>query len=425
MRSLVLNGMALIAATYGLARFGYGLFLPRFVEEFQLGPAVSGFIQAGSFLSFCVAATLAFKLSARPRLVVLLAGATAAIGSAGVAAAPSAVVLAIAVVLAGAGAGFATPGLVTLIERNLDAARQENAQTVVNAGTGAGIVVAGGIMLLTITQWRIGWVAIALLVVLATVATIRSDRAGQEQQEATPSARMRARDRSVLVRPIAAAMLVGASSAAVWTFGRSAMAESGTGAEVYSVVAWMVLGAFGVLGAVAGGIIHRWTLRTAWVLSAVSMGAATIVLGAVPGVLLPAYVSVAVFGAAYTAACGVLIIWAERVVPEHAAEGTAVLFIALAIGQAIGSVLMGFLYGATSPILTFAVAGALGILALLPASKAGREASSDEEATEETTGEPADETGEPADETGGATAGAGAGSGSASGVDAGTSADRR
>jgi len=142
-RAMVVSGMALIAATYGLARFGYGLFLPRFTETFQMGSATAGFIQAGSFLSFCLAAVLALRLAARPRLVVMCAGATAALGSMGVAVAPDVVVLAVSVVLAGAGAGFATPGLVTFIERNIAPARQESAQTIVNAGTGAGIVVSG------------------------------------------------------------------------------------------------------------------------------------------------------------------------------------------------------------------------------------------------------------------------------------------
>ena len=34
MRALVISGMILIAATYGLARFGYGLFLPQLTEAF-------------------------------------------------------------------------------------------------------------------------------------------------------------------------------------------------------------------------------------------------------------------------------------------------------------------------------------------------------------------------------------------------------
>jgi predicted MFS family arabinose efflux permease len=376
MRALVVSGMALIAATYGLARFGYGLFLPRFTETFEMGSVVSGLIQAGSFLSFCLAAVLASRLAARPRLVILCAGVTATLGSAGVAASPTVVVLAVSVVLAGAGAGFATPGLVTLIERNLVPARQESAQTVVNAGTGAGIVVAGILMLLTIAQWRLGWAAMAAIVALATVATLRADRSAPQDHVADRPSRVRARDLVPLARPIAAAALAGASSAAIWTFGRTVMAASRPDGETYSIVAWMVLGAFGVLGATAGKLVQAWSLRTAWILTTVVMAGATIVLGAAPGAPLAAYLSVALFAAGYTAVCGVLILWAARMVPDRASEGTAALFIALAIGQAAGSVMLGVLFSPTAPALAFTLAGILGILAVLPAMRRRPEARS-------------------------------------------------
>ncbi len=367
MRTLVLSGMALIAATYGLARFGYGLFLPRFTEAFPMGSAVSGFVQAGSFLSFCLAAVLASHWAARPRQVVVCAGLTAGLGSAGVAAAPHVAVLAASVVLAGAGAGFATPGLVALITRNIAPERRENAQTVVNAGTGAGIVAAGVLMLLTADHWRLGWGIVAALVVLATVATLRADRSPRPEQGADRPARVRARDLAALVRPLAAAVLAGASSAAVWTFGRTVMAESRAGGEGYSVLAWMVLGAFGILGATAGAIVRLWGVRAAWILTAGTMAGVTVLLGAAPAAPPAAYLSVALFGAGYTALCGVLIVWATRAVPDRASEGTAVLFIALAVGQAVGSAALGVLFDPGSPATAFTVAGVLGILSVLPA----------------------------------------------------------
>jgi len=375
-RAMVASGMALIAATYGLARFGYGLFLPRFSETFQMGSATAGFIQAGSFLSFCLAAVLALRLAARPRLVVMCAGITAALGSTGVAVAPNVDVLGMSVVLAGAGAGFATPGLVTFIERNIAPACQESAQTIVNAGTGAGIVVAGILMLLTTDQWRLGWVAIAALVAMAAIATLRADRAAGRDRAAGLPSQVRARDLAPLAWPIAAAVLAGASSAAVWTFGRTVMAASRTGEEAYSILAWMVLGAFGVLGAAAGKIVQVWSLRTAWNLTSLAMAVATIVLGLAPAIPFTAYSSVALFGASYTALCGVLIIWAVRIVPDRAAEGTAVLFIALAIGLALGSATLGVLFAYVSPVLAFTVAGILGILAVLPAAKCRPDTSS-------------------------------------------------
>ena len=70
-RRRVLNWLPL-GLTYALGsdrktllRAGYN----RYVS--QMGSAVSGLIQAGSFLSFCLAAVLASRLAARPRLVVV------------------------------------------------------------------------------------------------------------------------------------------------------------------------------------------------------------------------------------------------------------------------------------------------------------------------------------------------------------------
>lgn len=370
---LVASGLALIAATYGLARFGYGLFLPRFAEAFDMGPGLSGAIQAGSFLSYCVTALLAARLGSRPRLVIVLAGATAALGAAGVAAAPNAGVLAAAVVLAGAGAGFATPGLVTLIESNVESRRQENAQTIVNSGTGAGLVAAGSLLILVGSHWRLGWAAIAAVVILATGATLRSDR---KKKPAAASAPVPAPGRKELVllgRPLVAAGLAGASSAAAWTFGRTVLAE-GKETELYSIGAWMVLGAFGMLGAAAGSMVQNWSLRTAWTATTALMSAATLLLAAAPGFPAVAYGAAALFGASYIAMSGVLIVWAVRVLPEAGSAGTVALFIALAVGQAAGSLVLGALLQPQAPLPAFGLAAAVGVLAVLPAWIRGKAA---------------------------------------------------
>jgi len=369
---LVASGLALIAATYGLARFGYGLFLPRFAEAFDMGPGLSGAIQAGSFLSYCVTALLAARLGSRPRLVIVLAGATAALGAAGVAAAPNAEVLAAAVVLAGAGAGFATPGLVTLIESNVESRRQENAQTIVNSGTGAGLVAAGSLLILVGSHWRLGWAAIAAVVILATGATLRSDRKKKPAAPAPAPAPGR-KELVLLGRPLVAAGLAGASSGAVWTFGRTVLAE-GRETELYSIGAWMVLGAFGMLGAAAGSMVQNWSLRTAWTATTALMSAATLLLAAAPGFPAVAYGAAALFGASYIAMSGVLIVWAVRVLPEAGSAGTVALFIALAVGQAAGSLVLGALLQPQAPLPAFGLAAAVGVLAVLPAWIRGKAA---------------------------------------------------
>lgn len=372
MRAVVTSGMALIAATYGLARFGYGLFLPQFADTFSLSPTAAGAISAGSFLSYCVSALMASRLGGQPRAMVVCAGTAASAGSLGVAASPDRLVLALSVILAGAGAGFASPGLVALIQRNVQPARQEIAQTIVNAGTGAGIVAAGALTLLTRGHWRSAWLVTAVAVLLAMTATLRADGTRGRRRDREPLTRpelARAGELGTLTRPVVAAALAGISSAAVWTFGPSAMASARPSGDSYATSAWMLLGACGVLGATAGRIVQTWSLQLAWNVTCVAMATATIALGLAPGTIVLACSAVGVFGAAYIAMSGVLIVWAVRVIPGRASEGTIMLFIALAAGQALGATAFGLLQGFASQGSTFILAGVVGLLALFPARK--------------------------------------------------------
>src|SRR5215208_5108990 len=84
---LVAPGLAMIAITYGLARFAYGLFLPEMRESLDLSESVLGLIGAGSYAGYCFAV----------------------VGMATVAGAPTAWVLALGVLVAGSSSGLASP----------------------------------------------------------------------------------------------------------------------------------------------------------------------------------------------------------------------------------------------------------------------------------------------------------------------------
>ncbi|MBX4379011.1 MFS transporter, partial [Mycobacterium tuberculosis] len=54
--AVVVVGTCTIAATYGLVRLAYGLFLPDIQHELGLDPASAGYISSGSSLVYCAAA---------------------------------------------------------------------------------------------------------------------------------------------------------------------------------------------------------------------------------------------------------------------------------------------------------------------------------------------------------------------------------
>src|SRR3712207_5014636 len=108
---LVAPGLAMIAVTYGLARFAYGLLLPEMRESLDLAETVLGLIGAGSYAGYCFAILVALVFTSRtgPRLMAVAAGAVAVVGMAAVAGAPTAWVLALGVVVAGSSSGLASP----------------------------------------------------------------------------------------------------------------------------------------------------------------------------------------------------------------------------------------------------------------------------------------------------------------------------
>jgi predicted MFS family arabinose efflux permease len=363
--ALVTAGTALIACTYGLARYGYGLFLPTFRADFALSSTLSGLLATGAFGSYCAAALLSRGLvdAGRSRSAAALAGALAATGCVGVAAAPTVVVLGIAVVIAGSGAGLASPSLVDLVDRAVPPADRPRAQTVVNAGTGLGVLLAGPLALALTGHWRTAWLCFAALSVLATVATVRVSAA---PGSAAPRGRAAPAPWRRLRPAIAAALLAGTGSAAVWTFGLDLVTAGGGLGPLASTAFWILLGVAGVTGAAAGDAVRLWGLRCTWTTFAITLAVATAGLALAPHAPVVAFACAAAFGGSYVALSGVLIAWGTRIDPVSPGRVNAILFPTLAAGQALGALLLGSLADVTSPLTAFSGAAALAVASCLP-----------------------------------------------------------
>ncbi|MEJ7771255.1 MAG: YbfB/YjiJ family MFS transporter [Geodermatophilaceae bacterium] len=78
------SGVAVIAVSFGLARYGYGLLLPDARADLGFDPTAAGLIGSGAYLSYLVANALVVPLIARTgaRVPIALAMATACIGMA-------------------------------------------------------------------------------------------------------------------------------------------------------------------------------------------------------------------------------------------------------------------------------------------------------------------------------------------------------
>jgi predicted MFS family arabinose efflux permease len=364
--ALVVAGTCLIAGTYGLVRLAYGLFLPDIQASVSMGSAVAGYVSTGASVAYCAGALAGLAASQRPRLLVAGALMTASIGSIGMAVAADLSTFAPSAVLASTGAGLASPGLVAIVERNLPAGRVDRAQATVNAGTGPGLV-AAGLLALLLTQWRLGFAAGATFTAVAGSCVLLLDRRDRDRDRSHPGSApgpstVDSRWLAVLVVPATAAVLLGAASAAVWTYGRAHLVSAGASGSA-STVAWIAIGVGGTATVLSARLLSAREPSRAWLLSTSVVAIAVAALGLAPDRYRVAALACGVFGWGFVAASSALIAWATQLVPDRAAPGTSVLFISLVLGQAAGSAAVGAVSGGLGMSTTFVLAAVVALAA--------------------------------------------------------------
>jgi len=368
----------MIAVTYGLARFAYGLFLPEMRETLDLSDATLGFIGAGSYAGYCLAVLGALVLTSRsgPRLMAVAAGSAAVVGMAAVAGAPTGWVLALGVLVAGSSSGLASPPMGEAVATAIPEGSQDRANALINSGTSVGVALSGPAALLAAEQWRAAWVTFALVggaVVAWNALAMPRKPVGDDRPEgAEGAARADVPGPSVryLVGPgstplFAAAAGVGFASAAYWTFSRDLVVRFGDLSGTGSTVFWTVIGVSGLAGGLAGDLVRRFGLAGAFRASVLSMAAAIGLLAAAPGVQLWAYSSAALFGSAYIMLTGIILVWSVSVFRERPSAGLGAAFLLIAVGQVFGTVAAGALAGVAGLVVTFWAFAGVAVAAAL------------------------------------------------------------
>ncbi|OSY39680.1 putative MFS family arabinose efflux permease [Pseudonocardia autotrophica] len=356
-------GGAVIALCYGFARYAYGLFVPRFSETFDLDPVAVGALSAASTVGYVVGLLVAPAASAHSaRATTVVAGSCATIGLAVMAVAPGVVSFASGIVVAGAGAGLASPGVAQLIVETVRRDARTRAQTWANTGTGAGLALTAFTPLLPV-GWRPIWLGFAVLAAISTAVAAWSLPRAARSEPATGPPAAGSRPRPALLLPLLLnSALLGAVSAPYWTFSISRVGEAGLSPAV-ATWSWCAIGLVGLAGGTAGRAVERYGLRatglaiwTTW-----SAGIALLALPA-PGPV-GAMISAGVFGAGFMALTGLCILWGARLFPAAPSQGVTWSFLALGIGQTAGSSLAGTTAGLLGLGPTFALTGLLALVA--------------------------------------------------------------
>jgi predicted MFS family arabinose efflux permease len=201
----------------------------------------------------------------------------------------------------------------------------------------------------------------ALVVGVVLLLVSRGSGSGADRATAPGTAWLAAHRRVLTL-----ALLFGAGSAVVWTYGRSALVDAGAPAVV-SVSAWIALG----VGGAAVAVTARWTsglrARVLWAVTAGAVAVAVVALGLAPRATAVAMLACAVFGWGFTAATGALIAWTTELDAARSSAGTSMLFVALVLGQAVGAAASGALVGVSGYAATFVVGAVVTAASAVPA----------------------------------------------------------
>lgn len=371
--ALGVTGFSLIAVTYGMARFAWGLMMPAVMKEIPFSVHLAGLLTACSYLSYCLSTAAAPGLVARcgARTAAGLAALSAAAGLLLLACAFSPLMLAAGLFVAGLSAGIASPAIASAVGARLPPAQQEGANTAINAGTSAGIMLSVPILLLLPGGWRAACVAFALLALLCLLPARRFLPADPLPDRGDGGSwRDLVRQRS-LQRLTIVAFLSGSASAAWWSFGPDILRHHlHLDARVSSLL-WLIGGGAGIAGALTG-VARRWlSMAQIYRLSQLGMALPLLVLASLSGFSWWLFPAVALGGAGYVTLSGVLLVYGAAATPASAASGVGVAFFMLAAGQVVGAALFGALYAgldARAALLGFA-ALALGMMVVLPGKR--------------------------------------------------------
>jgi predicted MFS family arabinose efflux permease len=360
---VVSAGVGAVAVGYGLARYGYGLFLPDLRAAFGLSSAALGLIASTAYASYLLAVGSAGALSVRfgPRLVVVAGGTLAVAGMVVIALAPSGLVLAAGVFIAGASGGLVFPPFADVVVELLPLRSQSRALATISSGTGWGVLAAAPLALLAGDAWRVAWLAFTVVAVLATLWAARSlpARLGDTAERGTGE-RLQV---SWFLCPrsgplLAGALLVGLAASVYWTFAVDLADQAGLGRDGARVLLGVV-GAASIAGSLGGDLLERLGGRSALALGAVGMAGALALLAGSGSGWLGAVVSAAAFGAAYNLIVALQTIWSARVFADRPAVGLGAVMFVLSVGLLAGPPLAGALADRASLSAAFYAAAAL------------------------------------------------------------------
>ncbi|AIC94310.1 MULTISPECIES: MFS transporter [Shouchella] len=376
MLKIVLPGLAMIAVTYAMARLNFGLFLPDIANDLQISESEGGLIGSLGYVAYTFAlffsALLMNKVGSKG--VNVIAGTTAVIGLVAIATAHSFLHVSFGVFIAGLGSGFASPALSQQAKLLLPKKQVDQGNTWINSGTSFGLMATAPVVLLFTEQWRLSFWLFACIGMAVLIWNVLSFPTTDLDKIAKPPHRKRKPFHTINQAKylLIASYVIGMTSSVYWTFGRSFLTVEYGATATESILFWLVIGVAGIVGGLAGGLIQRIGLSWSYRLILIVLLSSMMLLNLSHSLVV--FSSAALFGGAYIFLTGLFIVWATRMDDMMPSTGVSLSFLALGIGQSLGSFVAGKLIESLSYSLTFTLFSLAGLIGLIiPIAKRSKE----------------------------------------------------
>lgn len=340
-KKITVIGLLMIALTYGIARFGFGLLIPPISKDLNISSTTVGFISSSSYLAYCIAIVISSIYASRidSKKFLTLSGLTAVIGMLLIVISNNPIILAIGVFIAGTSTGLASPALGNIVNLNLKSDEKSKSNTWINAGTGFGILISGPLSYLMGNDWRSIYVIFIIIGIGILIANLILIPKSQPTITNTKHYELS----SIFKlgwKIIISSFILGLASSIYWTFSKSYVDQFNT--HNIAIIFWMIVGISGIIGGFLSSIEEKLGIKKTYLIIVIMTSLSMLLITIQPSNIILTDISAILFGSSYVLLTGIYILWGIKIFSKDHSIGIGIPFLVLAIGQLVGSSISGF-----------------------------------------------------------------------------------